>query len=57
MITKLFKMKFQILHQRRLLMELKHKQKKEIEIYQLPKLLNQLRKIINQMQIELLDII
>lgn len=57
MITKLFKMKFQILHQRRLLMELKHKQKKEIEIYQLPKLLNQLRKISNQMQIELLDII
>jgi hypothetical protein len=50
-------MKFHLLHQHLLLMELKHNQKKEIEIYQLPKLLNQLHKISNQMQTELSDII
>ena len=55
MITRLFKMKFHLLLLH--LLQMEHKPKKEIETYQQLKLLNQLHKISNQMQTELLDII
>lgn len=51
-IIKLFKMKFLQIHQHLLLMEIKHKPKKEIETCQQPKLLNQHHKTSNQMQTE-----